>query len=103
VFNRQGYPFPLFRNQNLSPDTSLNILVSPFDHFRYDNIFDADLRVAKTFKAQKVSVRVMGDLFNAFNANTVLIRNNNLGSTAFNSIAMNLSPRIFRLGAVVGF
>ena len=37
------------------------------------------------------------------NANTVLVRNNNVLSTAFNAIAQNLSPRIFRAGVVVGF
>jgi hypothetical protein len=42
-------------------------------------------------------------MFNMFNANTVLIRNNNLASTSFNTIAQNLSPRIFRVGVVVGF
>jgi hypothetical protein len=50
-----------------------------------------------------VSLRLIGDVFNVFNANTVLVRNNNVLSTAFNSIAVNLSPRIFRAGVVVGF
>jgi hypothetical protein len=73
------------------------------DYFRYDNLWDTDLRVARAFKFQKVNVRAIGDLFNVFNANTVLVRNNNLGSTSFNAISQNLSPRIFRVGLVVGF
>src|SRR5207237_170428 len=44
-----------------------------------------------------------GGVFNAMNANTVLIRNNNVLSTAFNTVGQNLSPRIFRVGVVVGF
>ncbi len=51
----------------------------------------------------KVNLRLIGDLFNTFNSNTVLVRNNNLASTTFNAIAQNLSPRIFRIGVVFGF
>jgi hypothetical protein len=104
VFGRQGYPFPLFRTQALGADTGLSVLVTPtIDTFRYDDVWDTDLRVAKTFKMRALSVRVIGDVFNVLNANTVLIRNNNVLSTAFNTIAQNLSPRIFRAGLVVGF
>ena len=104
VFGRQGYPFPLFRTQALGADTGLSVLVTPaIDTFRYDNVWDTDLRVARTFKLRAVSLRVIGDVFNVANANTVLIRNNNVLSTAFNTIAQNLSPRILRLGLTVGF
>ena len=79
VFGRQGYPFPLFRTQALGADTGLSVLVTPpIDTFRYDNVWDTDLRVARTFKVRAVSLRVIGDLFNVANANTVLIRNNNM-------------------------
>jgi hypothetical protein len=104
VFGRQGYPFPLFRTQALGADTSLAILVTPsIDTFRYDSVWDADLRVARAFKVRAISLRLIGDLFNVANANTVLIRNNNVTSTAFNTIAQNVSPRILRAGLVVGF
>jgi len=73
------------------------------DYFRYDNLWDTDLRVARAFKFQRLNVRAIGDLFNLLNANMVLVRNNNLASTSFNAISQNLSPRIFRVGLVVGF
>jgi len=104
VFGRQGYPFPLFRTQALGADTGLSVLVTPaIDTFRYDNVWDTDLRVSRTFRMRAVSLRVIGDVFNVTNANTVLIRNNNILSTAFNTIAQNVSPRIFRMGLTVGF
>src|SRR5471030_2048119 len=104
VFGRQGYPFPLYRTQALGADTGLSVLVTPaIDTFRYDNVWDTDLRVSRTFKMRAVSLRVIGDVFNVTNANTVLIRNNNILSTAFNTIAQNVSPRIFRMGLTVGF
>src|SRR5207248_1452838 len=103
VFGRHGYPFPLFRSQALGGE-SLSVLVTPaIDYFRYDNVWDTDVRAARTFKVQSLSLRVIGDVFNVFNANTVLVRNNNILSTTFNQIGQNLSPRIFRVGVVVGF
>src|SRR4029077_3378610 len=104
VFGRQGYPFPLFRAQTLGSDSNMSVLVTPqIDTFRYDNVWDTDLRVARQFKMRSVNLRLIGDLFNAMNANTALVRNNNVLSTAFNTIGQNLSPRIFRAGLVVGF
>ncbi|HYM23253.1 MAG TPA: hypothetical protein VEU08_08595, partial [Vicinamibacterales bacterium] len=103
VFGRQGYPFPLFKSQALGGET-LSVLLTPtVDYFRYDNVWDTDARVARAFLMGAMSVRVMGDVFNLFNSNTVLVRNNNLGSTAFNQISQNLSPRILRLGVQVRF
>ena len=98
VFGRQGYPFPLFRTQTLGGE-SLSVLVTPaIDTFRYDNVWDGDVRAARTFKIQTLSLRVTGDVFNVMNANTVFVRNNNILSTSFNQIAQNMSPRIFRIG-----
>ena len=104
VFGRQGYPFPLYRTQALGADSGLNVLVTPkIDSFRYDNVWDTDMRVARSFKLRAVDVRLIGDVFNVLNANTALIRNNNVLSTSFNALTQNLSPRIFRAGLVVGF
>ena len=103
VFGRQGYPFPLFRQQALGGE-SLPIHVTPrIDYFRYPDVWDTDLRAARPFKLQGVTLRVVGDVFNVFNANTVLVRNNNVLSTSFKQIVQNLSPRIFRLGVDVRF
>ena len=103
VFGRQGYPFPLFRQQALGGE-SLAVHITPtIDYFRYDSVWDTDVRAARAFKFGTVTLRVVGDVFNLFNANTVLVRNNNVLSTTFNQIAQNLSPRIFRLGLEVKF
>jgi hypothetical protein len=103
VFGRQGYPFPLFRQQALGGE-SLPVHITPtIDYFRYDSVWDTDVRAARAFKFGTVTLRVVGDVFNLFNANTVLVRNNNVLSTTFNQIAQNLSPRIFRLGLEVKF
>jgi hypothetical protein len=106
VFGRQGYPFPLFRSASLGADTGLQVIVTPkIDTFRYDDVWNTDLRVAREFKLRAMSFRLIGDLFNVMNANTALVRNNNVLAlpSVFNQITQNLSPRIFRAGVVVGF
>ncbi len=107
VFGRQGYPFPLFRSAgaaNIGADSGLQVLVTPqIDYLRYPNLWNTDLRAARTFKANNVTIRGILDAFNVFNANTALVRNNNITSPTFNALAQNLSPRIFRVGLVVGF
>jgi len=107
VFGRQGYPYPLFRQGTtaaLGGDSTLSVLVTPqIDTFRYDSLWNTDLRASKVFKINTVTIRGVLDAFNVFNANTVLVRNNNIASPTFNTIAQNLSPRIFRVGLVVGF
>jgi len=79
-------------------------LVTPAsDDLRYDNLWNTDLRAARSFKLNAVTFRGILDAFNVFNANTALVRNNNIASPTFNALAQNLSPRIFRIGLVVGF
>ena len=66
-----------------------------------------DLRTSRTIQrfsvTPSVSIRGVFDVFNVFNANSALVRNNNIASPTFNAIAQNLSPRIARVGLVVGF
>ena len=50
-----------------------------------------------------MKIRAILDVFNVFNANTALVRVNNITAANLNTLAQNLSPRIFRVGLVVGF
>jgi hypothetical protein len=81
-------------------------MVTPtIDYLRYDNVWDTDARVSRAFTLRSASLRLVGDVFNVFNANTVLVRNNNIlaAASAYNQIAQNLSPRILRVGVQVRF
>jgi hypothetical protein len=119
VFGRQGYPFPVYRGGiSLGADTS-NVLVSPtIDHFRLDDVWLTDMRVARDFTlsgaGRQLTFRLMADIFNLFNANTEQIRINNIGglgnsgdlvtpATNFNTLTKNVSPRVMRLGLIVRF
>ena len=107
VFGRQGYPFPIVRTGTaaaLGADSALTVLLSPkIDTFRYPNLWNTDFRLARAFRPGQMNVRVMFDVFNLMNANTALVRVNDITSPSFNALAQNLSPRIARIGLVVGF
>jgi hypothetical protein len=104
VFGRQGYPYPLFRQVSLGADQNLQALVTPqIDSLRFPHLWDTDVRAAKELKVNSVSLRLIFDLFNVFNANTALVRNDNIASPTFDALAQNLSPRIARVGLTVGF
>ena len=108
VFGREGYPFPYYRQGTtaaLGGDSTLSVLVTPqIDTYRYPNLWNTDLRAARTFKmGPKATVRGILDAFNVFNANTALVRVNNAAAANVNALVQNLSPRIFRVGLVVGF
>jgi len=107
VFGRQGYPFPVVRRgtaATLGADQALTVLLSPeIDTFRYPNLWNTDVRAAKQFTFAQANIRLILDVFNLFNANTALVRVNDITSTRFNALAQNLSPRIARVGVVVGF
>jgi hypothetical protein len=104
LFGRQGYPYPVYRDVTLGRDSSRRVLVSPdLDSIRYDDLWNLDLRVARSFMIGRRSTQLIADLFNVMNANTGLVRNRNLDSPSFGRIAQNLSPRILRFGVRVGF
>jgi len=104
VFGKQGTPFPIYKNVALGQDGSNRVLVSPeVDTFRFDDVWNVDLRLAKNFKAGGVHLTLAADVFNLLNTNTAINRQRNQGSTAFNQITQNVSPRILRFGLRLGF
>lgn len=108
VFGRQGYPFPLFATSSVGATATaletLRVLVTPkIDTYRYPNVWDTDVRIARQFKFGNLSMKVMGDVFNLLNANTALLRVNDVSSSTFNTLQQNLTPRILRFGVTMGF
>jgi hypothetical protein len=107
VFGRQGYPRPFTRTGTaaaLGADSGITVLLSPeIDTFRYPNLWNTDVRVARQFQMDRLRVRAIFDVFNIMNANTALVRVSDVTSTSLNALAQNLSPRIARVGVVIGF
>ena len=104
LFGRQGYPFPVYKQVSLGTDGSRRVLVSPeLDSIRLDDLWNLDLRAARTFRFGGASFEAIADLFNVFNANTELVRNRNFDSPSFQALTTNLSPRILRFGVRLTF
>ena len=104
LFARQGYVDPYIFQLGAGADGSVRAMAVPkIDEVRLPNLFDLDLRLAKSFTFQRVKLQLSGDLFNALNAGTVLQRNRNLGSSVFDSINEIISPRILRVGVKFQF
>ncbi|HSP33950.1 MAG TPA: TonB-dependent receptor [Thermoanaerobaculia bacterium] len=105
---RQGYIIPYRRVLNTRDGYgSQSILVSGFDQFRLPNLYDIDLRLAKTFNlVAGTGLELSADMFNALNQETVLWRDyrlrdaNGSGFTGGQNTIQELqSPRIIRVGA----
>ena len=104
LFGRQGNPYPIFQSAALGLDGSLRVLVSPeLDTFRFDDLWNLDLRGSKTFRVDRINLQVVADLFNVMNANTELNRQRNIASATFGQLTQNLSPRILRFGMRLTF
>jgi hypothetical protein len=101
LFGRQGYPKPVYLQLDTGAlDGTLNVLaVSTTDQIRLKNLWDVDLRVAKSIRLGGAHLTVAGELFNALNSNTELYRNPSATSTSFNRLDEILAPRIARVSA----
>jgi hypothetical protein len=118
-FGRQGYPNPYYvrvRGVRDANDVSHTyfIQIGSIDTYRYDNVYEFDLRLSKTFQLGGLTIIPSAELFNVANANTVLSRYERTGdyrasrgtftqNDFFNQIIEVQSPRIVRLGIAVNF
>jgi hypothetical protein len=105
VFGRQGYVYPVYMRLDAGGDGILRTLAVPnIDDKRYDNLWDADFRLAWNLRfSNRSSTQLTADLFNAFNSGTILGRNRQANGGAFGSPTDVLAPRILRLGIRLNF
>ena len=90
----------------------VNILIGQVDTYRYDNVYNLDLRVEKMFQVGPVQIIPAVEVFNVANAGTVFQRYQKTGNfrdgefsqdSSFNQIQEIQYPRIMRLGLKVNF
>ena len=108
VFGRQGYPFPIVRTgtRRRSAPTRRSPSCSARRSTRSASRTCGTRTSAwrsSSDRGGRSNIRLILDVFNVMNANTALVRVNDVTSTRFNALAQNLSPRIARVGVVVGF
>ena len=105
LFGRQGGLAPRFLRISAGRDGTQNTLGIPtIDGVRYDNVWDFDLRLAKTFKfGKKPYLTLAGEWFNVANSGVPLVRIRQTDSSSYNRIDEVLSPSIFRVSGTFGF
>ena len=115
VFGKQGGPYPITVRLPAGRDGNLQALATPtIDTRRYPNVWDVDLRLAKTLRFGGAGLTASAELFNALNNNVVLGRSRQANAGTFTStiagaeagvgrIEEILSPRVVRLGLSLTF
>jgi len=103
LLSREGYGKPYFETVE-SADPTLPekrvLLVNPRDE-RLSNVTTLDLRVEKAFHLGTGDLSLTADVFNLFNASTVLGRQYDVtatGATGFDRPLEIMNPRLLRLG-----
>jgi hypothetical protein len=100
LYGREGYPIlysrPAFGQDGIWRSM---LVVDSVTDFRHPDIFTADLRLEKEFRATgNTSLTFSLDGFNIFNNGEVLRRSENLAAGNANWVLETVSPRIWRLG-----
>jgi Carboxypeptidase regulatory-like domain len=105
AWGREGGLKPVFLNIAAGGDGTIRVAATPtVESERYGNVWDFDLRLAKTFRFGKQAYFTLaGEWFNVANSGQTLIRIRQANSAAYNRIDEVLNPSIFRLGATFGF
>lgn len=104
IFGRQGYIEPIIFQASEGADGSRRALgTATFDETRYPNLWDVDVRVAKTINLSRVKFLLSADVFNVLNAGTTLALGRNVQATDFGTINEIIAPRILRLGVKFQF
>jgi hypothetical protein len=102
---REGYAEPFFQS-NVATGDPLGrksvLIVNTVDDFRLPKVTTFDARAEKKFNFGGMKVAVDFDVFNLFNADTVLGRQYDArltGATGFGQTLEIMNPRIARIGA----
>ena len=99
LYGREGYGIP-YIDRSGPKDVQIGLIGDR----RYDDLWTFDLGFGKTVKFKGTTLELRADVFNLFNANTVLSRKVRVDQpTNVDAITENLSPRVLRLGASMQF
>ena len=104
VFAREGYP--LINWFTFNPGDGLgtrNVILGDLDDRRHEDVINVDLRLEKVVNVNPLQISIGLDVFNVFNAGTVLQRQGRVNIGTYNQITETQSPRIVRAGARVSF
>ncbi|MBI2835403.1 MAG: TonB-dependent receptor [Acidobacteria bacterium] len=107
---RQGFAEPFYSgltstSDEVTPEKDV-LVVTDVEKFRLPTVTSFDLRVEKAFKFNRATLAIDFDIFNVFNAATVLGRQYDVNATGIrgvNQVLEIMNPRIARIGARFSF
>ena len=79
------------------------MLLDPVSEVRFPNFATMDFRVDRAFSVGATKLKASFDMFNIFNANTVMGQRANQNAANANQVFGILAPRIARVGVMVTF
>lgn len=105
AWGRQGSIQPIYLRLSSGSDGSLNALATPTsDSQRFNNLWDFDARLAKSFKfGKQASFTLAGEWYNVANSGVVLDIQRQANTSSYHRINEVLSPSIFRVSATFSF
>ncbi|HTU99071.1 MAG TPA: hypothetical protein VMF13_00925, partial [Luteitalea sp.] len=102
---RQGYPFveAIFVGSTVRGNGTSDVLIptAPVGETRLDTFQQVDFRTEKNFSFGSTRLTGSVDVFNLFNANTILTRERQLNSSRAGLARGILAPRVVRFGVRV--
>lgn len=102
---RQGYPFTQAINIASRPNRApaIAVLLDPVGAVRFPNFATMDFRLDRAFIVGGTKLVASFDMFNLFNASTVMGQRTNQNAANANQVFGILAPRIARVGMMVTF
>jgi hypothetical protein len=101
LYGRQGYLRPI--NISVPNELGDTNLATEVGSDRHPNVWNLDLRLAKSLSLGTARFTLMADVFNVLNSNTVLRRVDSADSAVFNRVDQILNPLLVRFGAKLTF
>jgi hypothetical protein len=102
---RQGYPFLQAINIASRPNRAAAVAVplDPVGDVRFPNFATVDFKADRSFTIGKARLNASFDMFNLFNASTVMGQRANQNASNANQVFGILAPRIGRVGLMLTF
>jgi hypothetical protein len=103
LFARQGTPYPVSLQLSAGADGTLATLATDqVDSYRFDDLWDLDLRLARTFQfSGSAGVTLSAEWFNVLNSGVVLARYRFANSAAFTDTAGGAVPGMGRIDQII--
>jgi len=101
---RQGFPYARgVTSPNRGALGSTIVEIKPYGSERYQAVCRLDWRIERPFKAGRIEVIPLLDVFNALNSNVVLTRNRLQNTQSANGVTEILAPRSVHLDLRIGW